>query len=153
MAPVRNLNSIAFAAFAVVAGVALPFQAAVNGQLRTLLGNPIRASFVSFAVGIALLIALALATRDPMPALAAVTGAPWWIWLGGILGAFYIVASIVVVPRLGSAFTFALVVAGQMAASLAIDRFGLFGVPPAAFSLQRLAGAALLVGGVLLVRK
>jgi len=149
----RLLNYLLLGAFAVFAGAALPVQAALNVQVRGIVGNPLRASLVSFAVGIVVLFVLALAVRDPLPPLAAVTHAPWWVWFGGVLGAFYIIASIVIVPRLGSAFAFALVVAGQMAASLAIDRFGLFGVPQAAFSVQRLIGAALLVGGVLLVRK
>ena len=149
----RDLNSVLLAAFAVLAGVALPIQAALNARVRIVVGNPIRASLASFAVGIVLLAALAFTAREPLPGLATLARAPWWIWFGGALGAFYIVGSIVVLPRLGSAFTFALVVAGQMAASLAIDRFGLFGVPQTSFSLQRLAGAALLVGGVLLVRK
>ncbi|MBD5654315.1 MAG: DMT family transporter, partial [Candidatus Eremiobacteraeota bacterium] len=79
--------------------------------------------------------------------------APWWAWTGGLLGAYFIFSTIVVVPRLGAAFAFALIVAGQMAASIAIDQFGLFGLPQTTASPARLAGAALLVAGVLLVRK
>lgn len=149
----RSINYVFLGLFAIFAGVALPLQAALNVQVRALLGNPLRASLASFTVGIAILAALVIFTRDPMPALGTLARAPWWVWCGGALGAFYIVASVVVVPRLGSAFAFALIVAGQMAASLAIDRFGLFGVPQTSFSLTRALGAALLVGGVLLVRK
>lgn len=149
----RFFQYIALGVVAVVAGIGLPVQAAVNVQLRGLLGNPIRASLGSFVVGTILLGVLAVAGREPLPALGALARAPWWIWTGGVLGAFYIICSIVVVPRLGSAYTFALVVAGQMLASIAIDRIGLFGVPQTPLSPTRLIGAALLVAGVLLVRK
>ncbi|GAC1306822.1 MAG: DMT family transporter [Vulcanimicrobiaceae bacterium] len=150
----RLLTYIAYGALAILAGIGLPLQAGINVQLRAVLGNPIRASLGSFVVGTVLLLALALVVPgEPLPALATIARAPWWTWTGGVLGAFFIVSMIVTVPRLGSAFAFALVVAGQMFASIAIDRFGLFGVPQTPLSLTRLAGAALLVGGVLLVRK
>lgn len=149
----RSFNSVAFAAVAILAGTALPLQAAINVQLRGLLGTPIRASLASFLVGTALLAIFAVFGRAPMPGLADIGRAPLWVWTGGILGAAFIISSIVVVPRLGSAYTFALVVAGQMIASIAIDRIGLFGTPQTPLSLARLAGAALLVGGVLLIRR
>lgn len=150
----RVLYSVVLGVVAVVAGIALPLQAGVNVQLRGVLGSPIRAAFASFTVGTVLLFALALVLRgEPLPALATVARAPWWFWMGGVLGAFYLASSIVVVPRLGSAFTFALIVTGQMFASIAIDRLGLFGIAQTPLSIGRLAGAALLVGGVLLIRK
>ncbi len=149
----RTTTYALFGILAILAGAALPVQAGLNVAVRGVLASPLRASVASFTVGIVVLVALALTVREPMPALATIARTPWWIWLGGILGAFYIVSSIVVVPRLGSAYTFALVVAGQMAAAIAIDRFGLFGVERTPFSLTRLVGAALLVGGVFLVRK
>ena len=65
-----------------------------------------------------------------------------------MLGALYVVSVIVLVPRLGSAVTFALIVAGQMGISLAIDHFGLFGFPRTPLSLARVGGGALLVAGV-----
>lgn len=147
------LTSAALAVFALLAGVGLPLQAAINVRLRDLLGSPVRASLGSFAVGSVLLFVATLAIRQPFPAIATIARAPWWLWTGGIVGAFYIMGTIVVVPKLGSAYTFALIVAGQMAMSIVIDRFGLFGVPQTPFSFARLCGAALLVGGVLLVRK
>lgn len=149
----RFLSSATFAAFALLAGVVLPLQAAINVRSRELLGNPLRASLGSFAVGTALVFVATLATREPWPSLATLARAPGWLWTGGVLGAFYVVATIVVVPRLGSAYAFALVVAGQMATSVLIDRLGLFGVTQTPLSFTRVIGAALLVGGVLLVRK
>jgi transporter family-2 protein len=141
------------ALIALAAGIALPAQAGVNTQLRTLLGTPLRAAFVSFAIGTALLAIVVVLTRGPWPAAHTLAKAPWWVWAGGAIGAFYVAATVIVVPRLGSAYAFGLIVAGQMAASIAIDRFGLFGVAPTALSPARIAGAALVAGGVFLLRK
>ncbi len=150
----RLLSYAGLALWAVLAGAALPVQAGINIHLRQLFGNPLRASFVQFTVGALFLFALTLLlAREPWPGAGALGRAPGWVWTGGLLGALYVVSAIVLVPRLGSAVTFALVVAGQMGISLAIDRFGLFGLHAAPLSLTRLGGAALLVAGVLLIRR
>jgi bacterial/archaeal transporter family-2 protein len=54
--------------------------------------------------------------------------------------------------RRGAATVIALIVAGQMIGSLAFDQFGLLGVPVHPLNMFRLAGAALLVLGAILVR-
>jgi len=149
----RFVSAASYALFALLAGGVLPLQAAINVRLRDLVGNPLRASLGSFVVGTLILIAATLVVRGPLPSLATLARAPWWIWSGGAFGVFFILATIVVVPRLGSAVTFALIVAGQMATSVVIDRFGLFGLAQTPLSPTRLIGAVLLVGGVLLVRK
>ena len=136
-----------------LAGAALPVQAGINVHLRGIFGNPVRASFVQFTVGALFLLALTLFARDPWPALNDLARGPAWAWTGGILGALYVVSVIVLVPRLGSAVTFALIVAGQMGISLAIDQFGLFGLPRSPLSLARIGGGALLVAGVILIRR
>ena len=73
-------------------------------------------------------------------------------WSGGLFGAIYIAISILLIPRLGAAIVIGLIVAGQMLGSLAFDHFGLFGIPVHPASLPRLAGAALLITGVILIR-
>jgi transporter family-2 protein len=56
------------------------------------------------------------------------------------------------VPRLGAARVLALIVVGQMLGSLTFDHFGLLGVPQHPASSARLAGAAFLLVGVILIR-
>jgi len=141
------------AAWAVLAGAALPVQAGINVHLRGLFGSPLRASFAQFVVGALFLLALTLFAREPWPALNALARGPAWVWTGGILGSLYVLSVIVLVPRLGAAVTFALIVAGQMGISLAIDQFGLFGLHRAPLSLARVGGGVLLVAGVLLIRR
>ena len=74
------------------------------------------------------------------------------MWLGGALGAFYVVGSIVSAPKLGAATLIALVVAGQGMASLLVDHFGWVGFEAKHISVGRLVGMGLLGAGVVLVR-
>jgi bacterial/archaeal transporter family-2 protein len=137
---------------AIVAGAMIPFQAGVNVALSRFVGGPSRAAFLSFAVGtVALLVVSLLATRG-LPNLSRASEAPWWVWIGGLLGAFYVFGSIVSAPRLGAVTLIAAVFAGQAVASLVIDHYGWVGFPEQAISPARLAGIALLAAGLALVR-
>jgi transporter family-2 protein len=77
---------------------------------------------------------------------------PWWIWVGGLLGAFYVLGSIVTAPKLGAATLVALILAGQAIASLLVDHFGWVGFEPHPITGVRVVGVLLLAGGVALVR-
>lgn len=137
---------------ALVGGLALTFQAGVNAQLGVRVGNPVRAAFISFAVGTVALLIFSLAQRSPWPQVQPLAAAPWWVWIGGLLGAVYVILTVTVAPQLGAAVFFALVVGGQMLASLVADHFGWVGFPLHPISLGRVAGAALILAGVVLVR-
>jgi len=134
------------------AGAATALQAPINARMMTAVGSPVNAAFMSFLVGtVALgLLALSLQARPDMTAARAL---PVWAWFGGLCGAIFVVAATWGVPRLGVATTITLMVAGQLILSLALDHFGAFGVPQQPLNLTRVAGVALVVGGVLLVRR
>jgi transporter family-2 protein len=138
---------------ALVAGAGLPVQAGVNASMRVYAGRPELAALVNFLVGLLALGAWILALRLPWPEPGELARAPWWGWTGGLLGAFYVTAVIVLAPRLGVATTIALVVAGQMLAAVALDHYGLLGVPVRPVNAWRGLGAALLVAGVVLLRR
>ena len=61
--------------------------------------------------------------------------------------------AVTLVPRLGVAMTFSLIIAGQMLVTLVIDHFGLLGVPETKVSLARVAGILLITAGVVLIRR
>jgi transporter family-2 protein len=87
-----------------------------------------------------------------MPSLAAASRVTWFAWSGGLFGAIFIGLAIVLIPQLGAATFFALLIAGQMLGSITFDHFGVLGVPVHPVSAIRLAGAVLLVAGVILIR-
>ena len=78
--------------------------------------------------------------------------APWWVWVGGFLGAFYVLGSVVTAPKLGAAALFAFILAGQAVASLAVDHFGWVGFEENPVTPGRLLGMALVAAGVAAVR-
>ncbi len=93
-----------------------------------------------------------LAIRPVMPSIAAVRTAPWWMWIGGPLGALFVLAGAALTPRLGAATYITAVIGGQVLFSLLLDNYGLMNVPQQGMTFGRLAGGMLVVGGVLLVR-
>lgn len=137
---------------ALAAGLCLPTQAGINAQLGEWTRSPVLAALISFAVGTAALFVYALIARIPLPALASVGAQPWWLWSGGLLGAFFVAVAVVLVPKLGATTMLALILAGQLLASLVFDHFGLLGFPIHPISAGRLLGVALLGAGVLLIR-
>ena len=143
--------NLTYSLLAFIAGVVLTIQVGVNSTLRHSLGNPAMAALISFIVGLAGLALYLVLTRASLPSRAAIAAVPGWAWWGGLLGAFYVVTTVVVGPRLGAASLLALLVLGQLLASLIVDHFGWIGFPQHEITATRLAGAALLFGGVLLI--
>lgn len=135
----------------VAGGALLASQAPVNAALARALGDPLLAACISFGIGFAAL-ALLSAFRGAWPSGAALAAAPWWSWLGGLLGAFYVAIVIWGVPQLGVVSTVAALVFGQLVMALLLDAIGAFGLPVQSISWQRLAATALIFSGLLLSR-
>lgn len=133
--------------------MAIPTQAAINGKLAESVQNPVSAAFVSFAVGTLALFVYMLLAGVPLSNLGAAKGAPLVAWVGGFLGAFFVSVMTTTAPRIGVALAFSLAVGGQMLAALLIDHFGWLGVPVKEINLARVAGAALITVGVILIRR
>ena len=138
---------------ALAAGAMMPTQAATNNKMSGVVDSPILATFISFVVGTVALFAYMLIAGSPLGNLWSVKDAPAIAWIGGLLGAFFVTAAVMLVPRLGIAMTFSLIIAGQMIVTLIIDHFGLLGVPVKEASLARVLGILLIAGGVVLIRK
>ena len=146
-------NATAFAVAAVIVGGAFTaLQGPTNARLAGAVASPVNAALISFAVGTLVLAALAAVLRTP-PDMETTRALPFWAWLGGAYGAVFVVAAAFAVPRLGVASTITLMIAGQLALSLVLDHFGWLGVPRQPLSLTRVAGVALVLAGVLLVRR
>lgn len=134
------------------AGFGLPTQAGINGQLAAVVRSPVTAALISFAVGTASLLVFFVLLRLPLPAGAALSAQPWWIYSGGLIGAFFVAVIAWIAPQLGATTMLALILAGQLIASVLYDHFGLLGFSVHPLSFGRLAGIGLLVAGVLLIR-
>ena len=134
---------------AFAAGSAISVQAAVNSKLAEGMGgNTPAAALVSFAVGALALGIIALSRGGIAGAMAQLPSQPLWHFAGGLLGAAAIFSTVLLAPRIGLANLLALVIAGQLLSSLAIDLFGLVGAVIREVSLVKVAGAVVMTTGV-----
>lgn len=143
----------AFSLFlAAAAGVSIVVQQVLNANLRAAIGSAAWSGFASYLVGLVCMALLAIAMGDPIPT-GVVARIPWWSWSGGMFGAVFIAFAILLVPKLGAATFIALLVAGQMLASVTLDHFGWLGLAQREIDLPRMIGVLLLIGGVVLIRR
>lgn len=134
-----------------VVGMTAAMQPPINAALARRTGS-LESATISFAVGTLVLFAVALVVGEG--SFLATRGAPVWQLTGGLIGALFVWSTIVMVPRLGAAGLVAGIIAGQLVGGMAIDRFGLFGLPQTPITWVRMLGLVLLlVGGALIVRR
>ena len=138
---------------AIGAGTLVGMQAPINSRLGRAVGG-VQAATVSFLVGtVALVLVLAIARGEVggFGGFAHIGRAPWWAFVGGLLGATFVTVAIYAVRTLGASGLTAAVIGGQLAISVVIDRFGLLGVARQSVGWQRVLGLVLLAAGVALV--
>ncbi|KRM77259.1 DMT family transporter [Secundilactobacillus collinoides] len=137
----------------VIAGMFGATQTAVNGHLGSVLGSTAHAAFVSFFVGTLGLIILVLLLRPELK-LSAPAGKrnPWWMWIGGVIGALYVLGNVYLVPIVGTGLAVVIVLVGLMTGSLLIDQFGWFASKKNPITGIQLVGLLVMIGGVALIR-
>ena len=135
---------------AIAVGAGLTVQIGMNATMGRTLGSPLWASVFNFCVGLVALVACVLLAGVRITP-GSVPHVPAWAWLSGLFGAAYVASVTLLGPRLGAMALLALVLAGQLASALLVDRFGVLGFPRVEVTPQRLLGAALVVIGALLV--
>lgn len=144
---------ILYLLLALGAGLLMPVQAGVNAELSAKIGGPFLAALVSFLVGTLALAGVTVIFRLPLPTLSTALSVPAWKWCGGFLGALFVTSTIFLAPKLGAVTLLALLVSGQMLASLVLDHFGWLGYPEHLISVPRVLGVLFLLVGVILVQK
>lgn len=114
------------------------------------IGSPLRASLVSFSVGLIAMLTLTL-LLGPYPLIpATAANGPWWMWFAGVFGVTFLTGNVLLLPKLGSLKTVIMPVTGQIVMGLLIDAFGWFGTTAQPISPLRIAGAAITLVGFLL---
>jgi bacterial/archaeal transporter family-2 protein len=132
-----------------LAGLAGSLQIAIMGRFGERVGALPALAF-SLLLSTAVATGAMLAARQSLAGFADAFRAPLWLWLGGVMGVFVVFTITVAAPRIGTTATIGLLIAGQLAMGVAIDRFGLFGVDQIGISWPRLLGIALLAAGAAL---
>ena len=138
---------------ALIAGTLMPTQAAINNKLAVHVQSPVLSAFISFGVGFLALFVYILMTGIPLSNLSLSRNASPVAWMGGLCGAFFVTAVVMVVPRLGVALTFSILILGQMIATLPMDHYGFLEAPVREINLPRIIGVGLVILGAFLIRK
>jgi bacterial/archaeal transporter family-2 protein len=136
-------------ALTATAGLAGAVQAAVMGELGERVGI---VPAVAFSVVVALvggLVALLVWERS-FAGIRAAAQEPAWLWIGGLMSVFIVLAVTVAPPRIGVAATIGVVIAGNLVSAALIDRYGLFGQDVIPIDRWRLLGLLLLAAGAAL---
>ena len=142
------------AVLALVAGAAIATQAGLNASLGKQLGHPLFATVVAFGAGLGFTLLATLALARQVPAAVVVRAVPAHLWFtGGLFSAFAIVSFYWLIPRMGIGATMSFTLTGQLLLALVAGHYGWFQLPVAPLSPTKLAGAATLLAGVVLVNR
>lgn len=155
MSAEKRSSTIWYQLFAVAAGAMMAMQTAINGTLGVVLKSPIHAAFVSFSIGVflLLLVNIVISTHFSDVRLAVQQGKHyWWIWIGGIIGALYILGSSWLVPLIGTGQVVILALFGQLSFSALIEHFGLLESVSVRVTRSKAIGLTVMFIGVLVVK-
>ncbi|WP_318530959.1 DMT family transporter [Apilactobacillus micheneri] len=148
----RNKNYL-WQILGVIAGMFQATQTPVNGHLGMVLGSPEHAALISFFVGVVILIIISGFTDHGYKKIknAIGKGNPWWIWLGGALGAIYVMSNAFINPVIGTGTAVILTLLGNLSGGVIFDKFGLMGTTKKNITIIQYLGLLVMILGVVLV--
>ncbi|MFS0910187.1 DMT family transporter [Microbacterium sp. 179-I 3D2 NHS] len=123
------------------AGVGIAWQAATNGRLAQRVASPIAATVMSFVAGTLVLMAAA-GTSVALRGIPQAPPAEPWLYLGGFLGAAYILLGAVIVAHTGVLLMGLGSVLGQLATSVVIDLLWPTAAGPAPWQIVAMVAVA-----------
>lgn len=132
-------------------GVFAPLQSILNGQLKVVAGSPIIASFISFTVGLILLIVITLVIQRKIILPRNDSNGkrlPWWIYIGGLFGVLVVGGTATIISEFGSVLTTSLFLTGQLIMSTIIDHKGLFGLEKKKINIQKIGIVIVMVASL-----
>jgi len=132
-------------------GIIVSFQTAVNSRLRSFIGSPYQASFVSFAIGTLFLAVITLLGHQSLWVSGTLLATqPWWIWIGGLLGVIFLTTNILLFPHIGAVQTAIMPILGQVIMGSIIDNFGWFSATKQPLTLIKIIGLLLALAGIII---
>lgn len=135
-----------FVIYALLAGVLVGLSRQINGRLA-LSTSAIESSFWNHIVGLAFITLIAMVIGGLFAG--APRAAPWWAYLGGVVGVVFIAAGSLLIAKIGAAQTAMLIIAGQMISGVLLDV--VMGAPGNPWA--RLIGVALILAGMRVARR
>ncbi|HHS9509220.1 transporter family-2 protein [Klebsiella quasipneumoniae] len=144
-------GSLTFA-FLVAAGVGLVVQNTLMVRITQSVSTILIAMLLNSLVGIVIFVTLLLLRQGVAGFHELALNVKWWTLIPGMLGSFFVFASISGYQTVGAATTIAVLVASQLVGGLIMDLIRAHGVPLRAL-IGPLCGAVMLVVGAWLVAR
>jgi transporter family-2 protein len=136
---------------AFVSGVLMAVQGSLNTALSKVVGL-LETTFVVHITGAILLVVLLFGLRMGKGNLTALSEAPWYAYLGGVVGVAIIYLVAASIPEVGVANATTAIIIGQVLTAIIIDYFGAFGLEQMSYGWNQILGLLLLaIGGKLLL--
>ena len=148
-----GLRKVLWQLAAVLSGCLSAVVGAILASLGQVIGSAIQATTVLFAIATVIMIVFCCINGSVVKIKRAfTTDAPWWIWMGGPLGAIIVYGNAWLIPLIGvSVFMMALLI-GQFLLSLFMERNGWLGAPKKHISWVQIAGILIMLAGVFLIK-
>ncbi|KAI7821391.1 hypothetical protein BC939DRAFT_478372 [Gamsiella multidivaricata] len=148
------LDNVVFCSLlCVIGGLSTASQGAINSRLGQYTGQGLSSTIVFCIGAVASCIYFLIEVRGRPPANLAlmISKAPWWSWTGGVLGAIFIIVTILAIPKLGAGTTTAIIICAKLIFSCLIDNFGFFGIPKRKYTIWRGLATIGLIGCVAVI--
>ncbi|KAI9252822.1 hypothetical protein BDA99DRAFT_173901 [Phascolomyces articulosus] len=127
---------------------------AANGAMRVAAGRSF-SSVTNFVVGLFMEILAflfdILIVKTPKPTVKRLKEAPWYSWIGGILGTYYVIVNIFTVTQMGAGVVLSVFVCSQVITACIMDHFGIAGIQKRKFTIWRILGSLGLIGCVAVI--
>lgn len=135
-------------------GMGVVIQSGANTQLSHILQNPFIAGLISFVFGTLCLLIINIVMRSDFSVLTAqnIAQTRWWMWLGGLMGAFFITSVILIAPKIGPTQLFGLIIASQLTFSVVVDHYGWLGFQAQPVNIKKIIGVLFLMAGTFLIQ-
>ncbi len=135
---------------ALLSGAMMSIQGVLNTEVTKQSGIWVSAGWVQLTAFLACIVMYFFADKSPVGAIWQVR--PWYMLLGGIIGALITYTVIRSMDDLGPAKATLLIVVTQIIVAYCIEIFGIFGVDKAPFEWKKLIGAIIAVAGIVVFR-
>ena len=149
----EGLRQLLWQLAAVLSGCLSAIVGAILASLGQVIGSAIQATTVLFAIATGVMIVFCCINGSVIKLRKAfTTDAPWWVWIGGIMGAIIVYSNAWLIPLIGvSVFMMALLI-GQLLLSLLMERNGWLGAPKKHISWTQYAGIIIMLAGVFMIK-
>lgn len=137
---------------ALISGVLMAIQGSLNATLSKAVGL-LETTFVVNLTGTIILVVLLFVMRMGKGNLYALPEAPWYAYLGGVVGVGIIYLVAASIPKVGVANATTAIIVGQVLTAIIIDHCGGFGLERIHYGYNQIVGLLLLVAGAKMLLK